>query len=404
LNARGFTDNKKVPAEELNSRMNRFRKIMDQRHPNWRLALFVSKVNMYYFTGTMQDGFLAIPRDEEAMLWVRRSYERALDESLFPCIRPMRSYRDAANSMGSCPCPVHMETELVPLAMYQRMKKYFGFTDCLSLDAEIMATRSIKSPYEISCMRRSGKAHKTVLEDRVPHVLREGMSEAELGAVLFNIMMEEGFHGFTRFGMFDTEMILGQIGFGDSSIYPSYFNGPGGHIGLSPAVPALGSRERRLKKGDLVFVDIGFGVDGYHTDKTMTYMFGQRLPDYAIETHERCVDIQDRIATLLKPGAVPSRIYNDIMSGLEPEFLDNFMGFGNRTVRFLGHGIGLLVDELPVIAQGFDDAIQEGMAFAVEPKKGIAGIGMVGIENTFIITADGSECITGTSRGLIPVN
>ncbi|MDI9513597.1 MAG: M24 family metallopeptidase, partial [Bacillota bacterium] len=105
----------------------------------------------------------------------------------------------------------------------------------------------------------------------------------------------------------------------------------------------------------------------------------------------------------LKPGAVPSRIYNDIMSGLEPEFLDNFMGFGNRTVRFLGHGIGLLVDELPVIAQGFDDAIQEGMAFAVEPKKGIAGIGMVGIENTFIITADGSECITGTSRGLIPV-
>ena len=101
MNARGFTDNKKVPAEELNSRMNRFRKIMDQRHPNWRLALFVSKVNMYYFTGTMQDGFLAIPRDEEAMLWVRRSYERALDESLFPCIRPMRSYRDAANSMGA---------------------------------------------------------------------------------------------------------------------------------------------------------------------------------------------------------------------------------------------------------------------------------------------------------------
>jgi len=403
LKSRGFADSKKVPAEELKSRMDRFRRIMDQRHPGWRLAIFVGKINMYYFTGTMQDGFLAIPRDEEAVLWVRRSYERALDESLFPVIRPMRSYRDAAQAMGSFPCPVYMETELVPLAMYQRMQKYFGFTGFLPLDSEIMAIRSVKSPYEISCMRRSGLIHKTILEDRIPHVLKEGMSEADFSAILFNIMMEEGYHGVTRFGMFGTEMVLGQIGFGDSSIYPSYFDGPGGHKGLSPAVPILGSRERRLRKGDLVFVDIGCGVDGYHTDKTMTYMFGKKLPDYAIEIHERCVAIQDEIASRLKPGAIPSEIYNEIMSGLEPDFLENFMGFGSRTVKFLGHGIGLVIDELPVIARGFDEPVREGMAFALEPKKGIAGIGMVGIENTFIVTAEGSECITGTGRGLIPV-
>lgn len=399
----GLADSRKVPAEELNSRMIRFRQMMDRKHPQWKLALFVSKINLYYFTGTMQDGFLAIPRDEEAVLWVRRSYERALDESLFPNIRPMGSYRDAVQGMGSYPCPVHMETERVPLAMYQRMQKYFGFTACLPLDTEIMAVRSIKSPYELSCMCRSGHAHKIVMEDRIPHLLREGMSEAELSAALFTVMMEEGYHGVSRFGMFETEIVVGQIGFGISSIYPAYFSGPGGHIGLSLAVPSLGNRERRLKKGDLVFVDIGFGVDGYHTDKTMTYMFGKKLPEDAVATHERCVAIQDEIASLLKPGAIPSEIYNRIMSGLEPDFLENFMGFGKRTVRFLGHSIGLLVDEQPVIAQGFDEPIQEGMVFAVEPKKGIAGIGMVGIENTFIVTADGSECITGNSRGLIPV-
>ena len=394
---------RKVSAEELNIRMKRFRAKMDESYPDWQMAIIISKVNQYYFTGTMQDGFLAIPRDEEAVLWVRRSYERALDESLFPVIRPMRSYRDAAQAMGSFPCPVYMETELVPLAMYQRMQKYFGFTGFLPLDSEIMAIRSVKSPYEISCMRRSGLIHKTILEDRIPHVLKEGMSEADFSAILFNIMMEEGYHGVTRFGMFGTEMVLGQIGFGDSSIYPSYFDGPGGHKGLSPAVPILGSRERRLRKGDLVFVDIGCGVDGYHTDKTMTYMFGKKLPDYAIEIHERCVAIQDEIASRLKPGAIPSEIYNEIMSGLEPDFLENFMGFGSRTVKFLGHGIGLVIDELPVIARGFDEPVREGMAFALEPKKGIAGIGMVGIENTFIVTAEGSECITGTGRGLIPV-
>lgn len=393
----------KVPAEELESRLVRFREIMNRKHPDWRLAVFVSKINMYYFTGTMQDGFLAIPRDDEAVLWVRRSCDRALDESLFPNIRPMRSYRDAAQVMGSFSCPVYMETEMVPVAMYRRMQKYFGFTDCLSLDAEIMAVRSVKSPYEISCMRRSGMIHRTILEERVPAILKEGMSEAELSTAIYGIMMEEGFQGIVRFSMFDTDMILGQIGFGESSIYPSFFNGPGGHVGLSPAVPILGNRERRLRKGDLVFVDFGFGIGGYHTDKTMTYMFGRKLPDYAIEAQERCVEIQDRIASLLRPGAVPSKIYAEIMSGLEPEFLENFMGFGNNTVRFLGHGIGLVVDEQPVIARGFDEPVKEGMAFAIEPKKGIPGVGMVGIENTFIVTATGSESITGSSRGLIQV-
>jgi Xaa-Pro aminopeptidase len=91
------------------------------------------------------------------------------------------------------------------------------------------------------------------------------------------------------------------------------------------------------------------------------------------------------------------------MNKLDSEFLQNFMGFGNRKVKFLGHGVGLLIDELPVIAEGFDEPLEEGMVFALEPKKGIENIGMVGIENTFIVTAKGGECITGDNPGLIPV-
>ena len=106
---------------------------------------------------------------------------------------------------------------------------------------------------------------------------------------------------------------------------------------------------------------------------------------------------------MLRPGAIPSEIYNSIMSNLDEEFLQNFMGFGNRKVKFLGHGVGLLIDETPVIAEGFDEPLQKGMVFALEPKKGIENIGMVGIENTFIVTAKGGECITGDNPGLIPV-
>jgi Xaa-Pro aminopeptidase len=172
---------------------------------------------------------------------------------------------------------------------------------------------------------------------------------------------------------------------------------------MSAAVPLLGSRERKLAKGDLVFIDIGCGVEGYHTDKTMTYAFGQALPDEAMEAHLKCVALQQEIASLLKPGAVPSQIYKDIMAKLPAKFLKNFMGFGNRRAKFLGHGIGLQVDETPVIAEGFDEPLVENMVFAVEPKKGIPDVGMVGIENTFVVTPLGGCCLTGTNPGLIPV-
>ena len=298
--------NKQVPLTELSERMGRFRSKMDMSNPDWKIAVIFSKINLYYFTGTMQDGMLIIPRDDAAEFWVRRSYERATDESLFPLIKQMDGYSDAKGSFSKLPETVYLETEVIPLAMYQRFQKYFPFSDVKPLDAQISSVRAIKSAYEISLMEKSGIIHRRVLEERVPKMIREGMSEAELAAELFFVMMEEGHHGVARFGMFDTEIILGHIGFGESSIYPTCFNGPGGNYGMSPAVPLLGSRERRLGYGDLVFIDIGCGVDGYHTDKTMTYMFGKSLPEEVIVQHNKCVEIQEDIAAmLLTVGVMP---------------------------------------------------------------------------------------------------
>lgn len=394
---------KKVPLTELENRMRAFRARMDISNPDWEIAVIFSKINLYYFTGTMQDGMLIIPKHGEAVLWVRRSYERALDESLFPRIEPMSSYRDAAKGTGELPNTVYLETEVVPLAMYQRLQKYFPFKNVKPVDAQICNVRAVKSEYELQLMRKAGKHHQHILEDIVPEMLREGMSEVDLATELFSVLVEEGHDGTCRFGMFETDLLLGNVCFGESSIYPCYFNGPGGFSGMSPAVPDIGSRERKLRNGDLVFVDVGFGVEGYNTDKTTTYMFGSSLPQYAIDIHNKCVDIQNEIAAMLKPGAVPSEIYNNIMNDLDEEFLQNFMGFGNRKVKFLGHSIGLQIDETPIIAEGFDDPLQKGMVLALEPKRGIDNIGMVGIENTFIVTVKGGECITGDNPGLIPI-
>ncbi|ABS54685.1 peptidase M24 [Methanoregula boonei 6A8] len=392
-----------VPARELTSRLARFRAEMDLRSPGWSLAAITERINLYYFTGTIQDGLLLIPRGGDAVFWVRKSFERAQCESLFPDIRPMKSYRDAAAATRPVQGPAYLELDSVTLAQYGRMQKHFAFSaPPLALDAQVAAVRAVKSQYELSLMEKAGKIHRHVFEDCIPDLLVEGMDEIEFGTRLYSLMMQEGHQGIVRFRMFN-EMLLGQVGFGVSTITPTCVDTPGGISGLHPAIPLMGNREKKLNKGDLVVVDTGCGVEGYHTDKTMNYMFGKAIPDAAIKVHEKCVAVQDEVASMLKPGAVPSEIYATVVAGLSPEFKDGFMGFGQNTVKFLGHGIGLEIDESPVIAPGFDEPLQEGMVFAIEPKKGIAGLGLVGIENTFVVTPQGGRSLTGNNRGLIPV-
>lgn len=392
-----------VPISELADRMRRFRACMDTENPAWELAAIFGRVNQYYFTGTMQDGILLIPRQGEAAFCVRRSHERARTESLFSDIRPMKGFRDAVSVAPDARAVIHVDTELVPVALLARFRKYFPCKEIASLDRQLARPRAVKSRYELAIMERAGAIHRRILEEDVPALLRKGVTEAEFGCDLFSLMVREGHQGVVRFGMFGVDVAVGQLGFGENSIYPTSFDGPGGCLGLGPAAPVMGSRERKLREGDLVFVDIGFAVDGYHTDKTMIYMFGRPLPDEAIAIHGRCVAIEHQLASLIKPGAIPSDIYTTVMNGLDPEFLQDFMGFGDRRANFLGHGVGLQIDDLPVIAEGFDEPLVEGMVLALEPKKGIAGIGMVGIEDTFIVTPEGGRSITGTHPGLILV-
>lgn len=390
-----------VSKAELNERLIRFTTTMSEVNPDWDTAFILGKVNQYYFTGTMQDGMLVIKKDGNASYFVRRSYERAREESLLTSIYSMNSYRDVAVALGAACGNTYMETELVTIGILTRLRKHFELGEIHSLDQVVQSVRAVKTPYELAWMKRSGKVHEELLENIVPSLLREGISEADFVAELYEKMVKCGYHGVSRFSMFQSEMVVGQVGFGESSLYPTSFDGPGGARGICPAVPLLGSRERKLRRGDLVFVDIGFGMNGYHTDKTQVYQFGSRPAVETIKAHRGCIEVQSRTSELLKPGAIPAEIYETVVGGLSEDFNQNFMGFGNRRVFFLGHGIGLHVNEAPVIAEGFREPLHENMVIAIEPKKGIAGVGMVGVEDTYIVTPDGGQCITGGGNNII---
>ena len=182
----------KVPFSELTDRMSRFRAQMDSASPDWEIALIFTKIHLYYFTGTMQDGMLVIPRNNDAVFWVRQSYERAREESRFPDIRKMNSYRDAAREMGALPKTVYLETVFVSIALFQRLQKYFPFTSVKALDEPVAKVRSVKSTYELSLMEHAGKVHRHVLEDCVPGLLLEGIDEVSLANDLYCLWCGKG--------------------------------------------------------------------------------------------------------------------------------------------------------------------------------------------------------------------
>jgi len=396
-----------VTLEECRTRIGNFRNLMDRENPEWEMALILGKVNQFYFTGTMQDGFLAVPRSGDETLWIRRSLERARDESPLDRIEPMTGYRQAAAAYSRKAKMIHLEKEMVPLAMEERLQKHFEFESTAGLDRQLLKLRSVKSAREREIITESGKRHEELLHVRVPRLLEEGMSEMDFAARLFPQMIDLEYHGVSRFSMFDTEILMGQIGFGGNSCYPTYFNGPGGSRGHHPAVPLLGDPSRKLTPGDMVFADIGFGYEGYHSDHTMTYLFKGDLPPLAREYHDYCVMIRDRASRRLKPGEIPSRIYLETMEELEEKapvgFLDCFMGKKGNQVKFLGHGVGLHIDEYPVIAKGFDEPLEENMIIALEPKCAVPDVGTVGVEDTYAVTPEGGLCLTGGGRGMVEV-
>ncbi|MDO4574205.1 MAG: M24 family metallopeptidase [Planctomycetia bacterium] len=396
--------NEPTPLAELDARKERFFAAMERAVPDWETAILVHRVHHLYFAGTMQDGLLVFRRDGLRRYFARRSFERACDESSLPAgeVVPMESYRDAAAELGKPLGKTCVEREVLPLAMLERMQKHLSMSCVVGLDGVVARVRSVKSAWELGWMQTSGSLHRQLLEEIVPTFLREGMSETDFVAELFEAAVKLGYQGVSRFAMFQNEVGIGQYAFGTNALYPTNFDGPGGSRGMSAAIPFVGDRSCFLSPGTSVFADMGFGVNGYHTDKTQVYFFRgsgkATIPADALAAHEKCREIQSRIAELLVPGNTPDAIYRQIMESLPDDFLPNFQGFGARKVKFLGHGVGLHIDEYPVLARGFCEPLEENMVLAVEPKKGIPGFGTVGVEDTYRVTPSGGECLTGGGR------
>ncbi|MFH1217632.1 MAG: Xaa-Pro peptidase family protein [Pseudomonadota bacterium] len=400
----------KIPLFELQSRWQRCRELLARFLPRAEGIIVFSRLNIYYLSGTFGNGLFWLPREGEPVLLCRRGLERAAIESPMNRIFSFRSYKDIESLLKNSGSPmgktVAAEMNGLSWSLANSFTGYLAQHDFLPGDKILAMTRGTKSAWELAKIREAGKRHNRCLTELLPPLLQEGESELEISRALFCLLLDHGHHGILRMENYGEEVFLGHIAAGDSGNYPSVFNGPVGLRGMHPAVPHMGSGSKLWQTGEALTIDIGFTFEGYHTDKTQVYWLGEKksIPDKVRAAHDFCIEIQQWIAGQLKPGAVPAEIWEHCRARAgKIGWSEGFMALGCNKVGFVGHGIGLAIDEYPVLAKGFDLPLEEGMVFAVEPKIGIPEIGMVGVENTFEVTSGGGKCLTGSHFDMISI-
>ncbi len=391
-----------TPASEIKDRIGRFQSLLQREGIDG--ALIQQLIDRFYFSGSIQDGVIIIPAEGEAIFLCRRSISRAGRESTLQIV-PFKSFRelpDALVNMGiSDSARLGLELDVIPAALHLRYVSLFPNTDWADLGGLVREVRAVKSTYEIDRIRAAGIQVGRIME-RAAEVLSPGLREVDLASVLEMRARELGHQGILRMRGFNQELFYGHIITGEHASFMSHIDAPSGGMGLNPSI-AQGAGYRVIQKGDPVNVDFVGNVQGYLIDQTRLMFLGQ--PDATLsDGFRQARDIQDRVIDAARPGVTWSSLYDIALSAAdELGVLDRFMGPPGEQVRFIGHGVGLEVDEYPFLAPRLDMELQQGMVFALEPKIFHPGRGLTGIEDTYLVTRDGTERLTVTEREIIVV-
>jgi len=378
-----------VSLDELQKRIRSMQQLLQKKALDG--ALFIYPIDVYYFTGTRQNATLWLPASGEPVLLVKKSLARARLESPLADIRPFTGSKDISAAIPENAVKIGMTFDVVPVQQHNFYAKQLAGRDFVDISALNREVRSVKSSFEIEQMKLSGARLSSVFT-QVPDFLKAGMRELDLSAEFEYRLRKAGSEGFVRMRAFNQELFQGLAVSSGGTCY-GFFDGAVTGKGLSNASPHGASIET-IHENRPVLIDYTGVFNGYITDMTRIYVIGTLDPELR-DAFQVALDIQNYLQAALKPGAVCEDLFLKSVEMAERAGLgSSFMGMPGEQARFVGHGVGLELDEFPVIAQGFKVALKEGHTIAIEPKFVIPGKGVVGIENTFVATADGGVKIT----------
>ena len=380
-----------TPQSEIDQRIAALRKQLGEN--NIGAALLVQRADLFYFTGSVQEAHLYVPVDEEPILMVYKSLDRAIAESSLSRIVPLASPKavpDILDQYGYNVSPViGMELDVLPVNLYFGYQKILEAKKLVDISHLIRLVRAVKSSYEIDMMRRAAEGSDQVAAC-VPELLREGITELELAGKIEAEARKRGHQGVVRMRYWGGEMFYGHLMAGSSSAVPSFPRSPTGGRGASPAV-AQGPGFRPIQRHEPVLLDYVFALNGYYSDHTRIFSIGAPA-DELIAAHSAMLDVQALIKKEAKPGVKSGDIYElAVEHARSLGYEKYFLGVGEGRIRFVGHGIGTELDEYPFLASGQTLELKENMTVALEPKLIFPDKGVVGIENTHRVTENGLE-------------
>lgn len=382
------TKYKEMLQPELKMRRDKIRVLMAQQ--NIDAALITCNVNLIYTYGCVVSGYLYLPLHSPALLFIKRP-NNITGEHVFP-IRKPEQIIDLLKEKGlPLPQKLMLEGDEISYTEYNRLAAIFPEAEVVNGTPLIRQARSVKTPVEVELFRRSGLLHAKAYE-QIPTVYRPGMTDIEFSIEIERLMRLQGNLGIFRVFGQSMEIFMGSVLTGDNAAVPSPYDFALGGEGLDPALPG-GANKTPLREGQSVMVDLGGNFNGYMGDMSRVFSVG-KLSDEAYTAHRVCLEIQEEVSRMAQPGAVCEDLYNKAIEIVtKAGFADKFMGIGQQA-KFIGHGIGLEINEAPVLAPRIKQELEPGMVFALEPKIIIPGVGPVGIENSWVVTQEGVEKLT----------
>ena len=356
-------------------------------------ALLIEASDLVYLTGVMADAHLLVPADGEPILLVRRSLERVQADSPLEDVRPFRSFKELPPLLTELDARrIGLELDVLPAARYLRYRDLLPDAELVDVSDVLAGVRAVKSTWELTMI---GKAAEQVAAAfaAAPALVAEQPTDRAIQIELEHLMRQAGHQGPLRFRGLNGQMFYGAVLAGPDGAIAPWADTPLGGPGPSAAV-GKGPSGWEIRDGDAVTVDLVGGWEGYLADATRTFFRGTPNPQLA-EALAVCESILAALEELMVPGTPAEQLYlRGLELATEAGFGDHWMGHGPGRVRFVGHGVGLEINERPFLAQGFTDPLAFGNVIAVEPKLVFPGLGAVGVENTYAVDRDGPIRLT----------
>ena len=365
-------------------------------------AVLVQNADLFYFTGNIQQSHLFIPAEGQPVLMVKRSLERAREESALANIVPLESLKNFKGTLDSFGYGKYdtlgFELDVLPTSLYLNYQKLVAPARVVDVSPLVREVRMVKSAYEIGLLREVAKIQNT-LYDVAKENLREGITELELSGKVAAYSRKQGHAGLLRTRGFNQELYYLHITSGNN-VKPSYFLGSVGGFGVGPSF-SQGASSKQINRNEPILADMSFVYDGYLLDQTRIYAIGQ-LAEHFTRAHAVSLEILRAIEKKAVPGVTCGEVYNLALEMAKGHGLaEHFLGYPENMV-FVGHGVGIELDELPVLGRGIKTPLEQGMILAIEPKF-VFPDGAVGIENDYLVTENGLEDLTQYQEEIIYV-